>query len=186
MFNIQSFMLNKVNLVAVRKFFLVFFICNIFTTAEATALASSGPADDGMADSMLIDHDNDGIPTVYEDYNNNDSWEDDDTDGDGIPNYLDADDDNDGIDTKEELFQELVMRAGGNTDDDAIPNYLDDDDDNDGILTVNEQSDFNHNNVPDYLEVNEAPDLKNKIKNSYDDLKPIIDALPEMAALEIK
>ena len=62
-----------------------------------------------------------------------------DTDGDGIPDYLDDDDDNDGIPDY------LDDDADGNgidddeegkyfdSDGDGIPDHLDDDDDNDGI-----------------------------------------------------
>lgn len=50
------------------------------------------------------DHDNDGIPSYLEDLNGDGEFTlDDDTDGDGIPNYLDADDDGDGIPTIREL-----------------------------------------------------------------------------------
>jgi len=48
-----------------------------------------------------------------------------DTDGDGIPDYLDADDDGDGIPDTEERDHD--------TDGDGIPDVDDPDDDNDGI-----------------------------------------------------
>ncbi|WBX72064.1 tandem-95 repeat protein [Tenacibaculum retecalamus] len=58
-----------------------------------------------------------------------------DTDGDGIPDYVDVDDDNDGIPDTEE--------GDGitDTDEDGIPDSLDLDSDNDGILDVNEGGD---------------------------------------------
>ncbi len=62
-----------------------------------------------------------------------------DTDGDGIPNYLDRDDDGDNVPTDLELLNAANDPVNENgfrdTDEDGIPNYLDDDDDNDGVLT---------------------------------------------------
>ncbi|AUC80835.1 Calx-beta domain-containing protein [Lacinutrix sp. Bg11-31] len=101
-----------------------------------------------------------------------------DTDGDGIPNWLDTDDDNDGVDTINEDYGDVDVSDGdvdstGNddptdndTDGDGIPDYLDDDDDNDGILTIDENADSNEDGIgfggdaqdsdgdglPDYLE----------------------------------
>jgi len=49
------------------------------------------------------DTDGDGILSIHEDLNGNGIFTDDDTDGDGIPNYLDADDDGDGTSTLAEL-----------------------------------------------------------------------------------
>ncbi|WP_083476315.1 gliding motility-associated C-terminal domain-containing protein [Lacinutrix mariniflava] len=102
-----------------------------------------------------------------------------DTDGDGVPNWLDSDDDNDGVDTINEDYADVDVSDGevdptGNddptdndTDGDGTPDYLDDDDDNDGILTIHENADPNGDGVgfgddafdsdgdglPDYLEV---------------------------------
>ncbi len=67
-----------------------------------------------------------------------------DTDGDGIPDYLDTDDDNDNVLTRSEEL--LAVDENGavipgdyvDTDGDGIPNYLDEDDDGDGVLTINE------------------------------------------------
>lgn len=81
----------------------------------------------------------DGIPSSKEDLNGNGDPRDDDTDGDGIPNYLDADDDNDGILT---LYEYDVLPDNNNngkvdegdgdgvpddSDGDGIPDYLDPD-----------------------------------------------------------
>ena len=49
------------------------------------------------------DPDSDGIPTSEEDVNGDGDPTNDDTDHDGIPNYLDGDDDGDGILTKDEI-----------------------------------------------------------------------------------
>ncbi len=50
-----------------------------------------------------LDQDGDGIPSFREDINANGIFTDDDTDGDGVLDYLDTDDDGDGYLTKEEL-----------------------------------------------------------------------------------
>lgn len=49
------------------------------------------------------DHDYDRIPSKYEDLNNDKDYFNDDTDGDGTPDFLDYDDDNDGFYTKREI-----------------------------------------------------------------------------------
>lgn len=74
------------------------------------------------------DHDRDGIPSWMEDLNEDQIIANDDTDGDGRPNYLDTDDDGDFIPTREEIIIEedgsLTFPDGDN---DGIPNYLDPD-----------------------------------------------------------
>ena len=74
------------------------------------------------------DQDNDGILTINEDLNGNLLEEDDDTDGDGLPNFFDGDDDNDGRPTS----QEIEVADDGtitfpDTDNDGIVDYLDSD-----------------------------------------------------------
>ncbi|WP_296145991.1 T9SS type A sorting domain-containing protein [uncultured Flavobacterium sp.] len=126
-----------------------------------------------------LDYDLDGIVTSNEDLNADGNLANDDTDGDGIPNFLDNDDDGDMILTSAEY---VFTNTGRNTnvlldtDNDGIPNYLDNDDDGDGVLTINE--DYNHNNnpadddtnsngIPDYLESAVALGVKNNdFKNS--------------------
>jgi hypothetical protein len=105
------------------------------------------------------DDDGDGVPNVFEDFNNNDNLDDDDTDLDGIPNYLDDDDDGDGVPTAME-----AMDMDGNpadTDGDGDVDYLDNDDDGDGILTADEDAnmdgdptndDTDGDGTPDYLQ----------------------------------
>jgi len=112
----------------------------------------------------LIEDDNDGIPAEFEDINGNGDLEDDDTDGDGIPNYLDADDDGDNVLTINEGPNYTVadgLSLALNTDGDGTPDYLDNDDDGDGTLTRDEENatqdqnptnDISNNTVgPDYL-----------------------------------
>lgn len=72
------------------------------------------------------DHDEDSVPTSEEDIDGNYHFTDDadDTDGDGIPNYLDNDDDGDGVLT----IDEYDVNADGVADDsdgDGTPDYLD-------------------------------------------------------------
>lgn len=57
----------------------------------------------GLKDVNFIDHDGDHIDSIYEDVNGNGIFSDDDTDGDGRPNYIDGDDDGDGYLTKYEI-----------------------------------------------------------------------------------
>ncbi len=121
------------------------------------------------------DSDGDGVPDVFENFNGDPdgNLEDDDTDLDGIPNYLDDDDDGDGILTADEavdedgnpidtdgdmdvdyldndddgdgLFSNFEM---GDTDGDGVANYLDNDDDGDTILTIDENADPNADGNP--------------------------------------
>lgn len=73
-----------------------------------------------------IDSDGDSIQDFYEDINGYGFVENDDTDNDGIPNYLDADDDNDGV---------LTINEDSNNNDNPLDDY----------------SDPTHPNLPDYL-----------------------------------
>ena len=106
-----------------------------------------------------------------------------DTDGDGIPNWLDPDDDGDGVDTINEDYGDVDDSDGevdsegdgdptnDDSDEDGTPDYLDTDDDGDGILTEDEYPDPNNDGVgfgddavdsdgdqllPDYLGFNNA------------------------------
>lgn len=92
------------------------------------------------------DDDGDGVPNVFEDFNG-DGIFDDDTDLDGIPNYLDDDDDGDGVLTIYESKD-----ADGNptdTDGDGDVDYLDADDDGDTLATADENADPNGDGNPD-------------------------------------
>jgi hypothetical protein len=118
---------------------------------------------------VLIEDDNDGIPAALEDINGNGNLKDDDTDGDGIPNYIDVDDDGDNILTKDENPDpngDKSLADAQDTDGDGTPDYLDNDDDGDGVLTRDEENDTQNQNPkdditnsaagPDYLN----PDVK--------------------------
>ena len=95
------------------------------------------------------DTDGDGIPDYVE--GNQDS------DGDGFLDWLDDDSDNDGIPDSEE--------GEGDADHDGEPNYLDDDSDNDGIPDEDEAGDDPDNppdsdgdGAPDYLDADSDDD----------------------------
>ena len=112
------------------------------------------------------DHDGDGVPSEIE-MNVEAAYTAHgypDTDGDGIPDYLDTDDDNDNVPTSVEINAELIGAAHTaqgfpDTDGDGIPNYRDPDDDNDGVLTREEDwnesrdptDDVNEDGLPHYL-----------------------------------
>lgn len=114
--------------------------------------------------------DNDGVPAAMEDINNNGNLFDDDTDNDGIPNFLDVDDDNDNVLTEVEIINEENPDVYPDFDGDGIPNYLDPDDDGDGVITryedinaydsgnedpiLNPTDDTNAEGVPNYLNPN--------------------------------
>ncbi len=88
------------------------------------------------------DADGDGLSNIEENYRAQPLQ---DTDNDGIPDYLDIDDDNDNVLTRNELeagTDDPIVVINGkeflDTDEDGTPDYLDDDDDGDGIPTRNE------------------------------------------------
>lgn len=73
----------------------------------------------------LIDTDGDQILDINEDVNGDNNIENDDTDGDGIPNYQDPDDDGDGVLTKDEDYDGDNNPMNEDTDGDNLPDYLD-------------------------------------------------------------
>ncbi|WP_298759909.1 hypothetical protein [uncultured Psychroserpens sp.] len=88
-----------------------------------------------------------------------------DTDGDGIPDYIDQDDDNDNILT---INENADPDGDGNPSDavntdldftngDMIPNYLDNDDDGDGVPTINEDENSNSSLTDDFDEIGTNP-----------------------------
>ncbi|MCB0163338.1 MAG: hypothetical protein KDI79_03865, partial [Anaerolineae bacterium] len=104
------------------------------------------------------DDDGDGILNSDEDRNHDGNFDNDDTDGDTIPNYQDTDDDGDGIDTATECPSNPCTDSDGDTvpnylepnnvdtDTDSAMNHADNDDDGDTILTADE--DINGNGDP--------------------------------------
>ena len=75
----------------------------------------------------INDHDNDLVPSYKEDLNGDGNLYNDDTDGDGIPNFMDADDDGDRILTKHEDIDNDGDPTNDDTNGNGIPNYLDKD-----------------------------------------------------------
>jgi FKBP-type peptidyl-prolyl cis-trans isomerase FkpA len=80
-----------------------------------------------LNDVNIADHDNDGVLSKLEFPIGSDEYNTFDTDGDGIPNYLDADDDGDGKLTKDEDTNDNGNWFDDDTDNDGIPNFLDKD-----------------------------------------------------------
>ena len=116
-------------------------------------------------ETLLTEDDNDGIPADFEDINGNGDLEDDDTDGDGIPNYLDDDDDGDNVRTiteNPEYSESQGLANAQDTDGDTIPDYLDDDDDGDMVLTRDEENNIQDENPTNDVTNNEiGPDYLN-------------------------
>ncbi len=126
-----------------------------------------------------LDSDNDGIADSFEDLNldsdNDPATNPTDTDGDGIPDYLDIDSDNDGIpdnveaQTTADYIAPSGVDANGNgmddayenngnvgiipvdTDGDGLPDYVDEDSDNDNVPDAIEAHDADHDGVPDVV-----------------------------------
>lgn len=100
----------------------------------------------------LGDDDADGVYNFLDDAPNNASIGDAngqieegfDTDGDGLPNFIDADDDGDNVLTRNEKPDpngDENLSDAQDTDEDGTPDYLDDDDDGDSVLTRDEEND---------------------------------------------
>ncbi len=107
-----------------------------FAACLLLAVSACGPADgvDGDAgpriDSSipdLPDEDGDGIADVHEGRD-----QDVDTDGDGIPDYLDTDSDGDGIPDYREAGDNLSGTPPIDSDSDGVPDFRDTDSDNNG------------------------------------------------------
>jgi len=73
----------------------------------------------------LIDHDYDGVDSKFEDLDGDNNLNNDDTDGDEIPNYYDDDDDGDGVLTIDEDANGDGDPTNDDTDGDGTPDYLD-------------------------------------------------------------
>jgi Thrombospondin type 3 repeat len=91
------------------------------------ASGAAGTAGSGGTLCTEPDADHDNIPDSVEGAPNRD------TDGDGIPDYLDTDSDNDGIPDMVEANTENGCTTPIDSDGDGIPNYIDTDSDNNGL-----------------------------------------------------
>jgi len=99
------------------------------------AYANFGTANIGVNKSLIFhiklglveraDHDNDLVLSNIEDINGDGNANNDDTDGDNAPDYLDIDDDGDGILTRDEDANEDGDPTNDDSDGDGTPNYLD-------------------------------------------------------------
>ena len=78
----------------------------------------------GLINCQDVGEDDDGVSDSDEDLNNNGNLGDDDTDLDGIPNYLDDDDDDDGILTIDEDYNLNGDPTDDDTDNSGVADYL--------------------------------------------------------------
>lgn len=110
-----------------------------YVTTEGTVRITTNYNDSGDGQ----DADGDGIINIEEGMepdarNNPDSESHQDTDEDGIPDFLDTDDDGDNVATTRENLvdaEEFVDETYPDTDGDGVPNYLDPNDDGDDVNT---------------------------------------------------
>ncbi|WP_178984987.1 hypothetical protein [Winogradskyella helgolandensis] len=109
--------------------------------------------------STIVDDDNDGVPSISE-YGPGGIDDPQDTDEDGIPDYLDIDDDGDNVKTINELDQDDEdgdddpLTNPLDTDGNGVPNYLDPDDDGDEIPTRLEDANGENGPGDDRIAVN--------------------------------
>ncbi|MEO6348297.1 MAG: hypothetical protein ABIO60_10360 [Aquaticitalea sp.] len=142
--------------------------CSDIPSSELNIISDSPGTGIVLITTTLIEDDNDGIPTEFEDINGNGNFDDDDTDGDKIPNYLDDDDDGDNVKTINENVNFDInnnLENALDTDGNGVPNYLDNDDDGDGIPTRDEQNfsfpPDDHNPANDVTNPEIGPDYLN-------------------------
>lgn len=140
--------------------------CNAVPPSDLDILTSDeSTSGNVIITTVLTEDDNDGIPAELEDINGNGNLDDDDTDLDGVPNYLDQDDDGDNVLTTTENPNYTLadgLANAQNSDDDDIPDYLDMDDDGDGVKTRDEENvSQDQNPLNDILDPNVGPDYLN-------------------------
>lgn len=114
------------------------------------------------------DSDGDSLPDYREDLNGNTDLQDDDTDEDGIPNFMDNDDDGDNILTIDEDKNGNGNLFDDDEDNDGIPDFLD------GMMVgVSEISlNFNVSPNPNYgiFTFNKIPGLRKNAIKIYNDV----------------
>jgi hypothetical protein len=109
-------------------------------------------------DVEYLDTEQDGLLTSMEDLDNDGDVADDDTDGDGFPNFRDSDDDGDGTPTVNEVVQNTYTLNPG----DAEPTYAANeiiktrDTNSEGVTTIRTVvlTDTDGDGIPDYLDAN--------------------------------
>jgi len=136
-------------------------LCDVVTDPSLVVIEDNeATAGTVYINTNIVDDDNDGVASEYE-YGPGGLDNPQDSDDDGIPDYLDEDDDNDNVKTSDEIDNsdgdDNPNTNPFNTDlnlpnGDDIPNYLDDDDDGDGIDTRLEDENENANPRDDYQE----------------------------------
>lgn len=136
-------------------------ICLVFTLAWIFPLVACGGESEGPprprrdggllgdAEPPFADEDGDGISDELEGRSSNR-----DTDGDGIPDYLDLDSDGDGIPDSDEGSEDL--------DGDSLGNWIDLDSDGNDILDADEvPTDVDGDGAPNYRDLDDDGDLIN-------------------------
>lgn len=113
----------------------------------------------GLLTRINTDYDFDLIPSNMEDLDNDGNGVNEDTDADGVPNFIDNDDDNDGVLTKDEIISNVyvVNTNLGETEPVYLANEFETSrSDNAGVLTIKTITlvDSDANDIPDYLENN--------------------------------
>lgn len=117
--------------------------CNDIPPSDIKITNDSESSVEAVITASFTEDDKDGIPAELEDINGDGNLTNDDTDGDGIPNYKDADDDGDNVlttDEKPDPNKDGVLDDAQDTDGNGMPDYLDPDDDGDGVLTRDEEN----------------------------------------------
>ncbi len=148
------------------------YFCQEIPPAQPTVIEEFTSLDGGEAQLIFFvsnQDDEDDVPANLEDLNGDGNLFNDDSDNDGIPNFLDTDDDNDNVPTSVEIVNEDNPDIFPDFDEDGLPNYLDEDDDNDGVITrwedldafdnlddqgdpiLNPRTDLNEEGIPNYL-----------------------------------
>ncbi|GAK95102.1 hypothetical protein JCM19298_879 [Nonlabens ulvanivorans] len=118
------------------------YYCNDIPPSSPTTLQTFiGEDGDVYITTSIEEEDNDGISAVDEGIATLQ-----DTDMDGLPDYIDEDDDGDNVLTINEGINLTDLSLSQDTDGDGTPDYLDNDDDGDGILTI--QEDLNRDLSP--------------------------------------
>ena len=110
-----------------------------------------------LVDVILLDHDNDGVPSYLEDIDDDKNVFNDDTDEDFSPNFLDTNDDGDALLTIDEVEQVeyVVDTTMGESEPILAANeYEVNRTDDGGVITINTVilTDSNNDGTPDYLD----------------------------------